>query len=185
MKSVIFVSGVYGVGKSTLCNAVAHKCHLESYSSSDLISDVNGEIYGANKKVKNKISNQNILIERVDQKLKSHNLVILAGHFCILGKEGNVEILPLKTYEELHISSIILLETNPVVIINHLKKRDGKHYSKMLIEEFLHTERSCAKKVSDTLKVPLFIHNMNYSDRDVVENCSFLKEVYGEDTIRY
>lgn len=119
MKSVIFVSGVYGVGKSTLCNAVAHKCHLESYSAGDLISDVNGEIYGANKKVKNKISNQNILIERVDQKLKSHNLVILAGHFCILGKEGNVEILPLKTYEELHISSIILLETNPVVIINH------------------------------------------------------------------
>ena len=81
MKSVIFVSGVYGVGKSTLCNAVAHKCHLESYSSSDLISDVNGEIYGANKKVKNKISNQNILIERVDQKLKKSQLSNISGAF--------------------------------------------------------------------------------------------------------
>ena len=49
----------------------------------------------------------------------------------------------------------------------------------------MQAERSCSKKVSDILKVPLLVHNMDFSDRDVVENCLFLKEVYGEDTIRY
>lgn len=185
MKSVIFVSGVYGVGKSTLCNEIAHKCHIGFYSASDLISEVNGEIYGANKKVKDKIANQIILIERVNEKIEHHNLVLLAGHFCILGSSGNMERLPLEIYEKLHISSIILLEANPSFIINNLEKRDGKQYLEIQIEEFMQAERDCSKKVSDILKVPLFVHNMDFSDRDVLDSCLFLQEVYGEDVIRY
>lgn len=63
MSSVIFVSGVYGVGKSTLCNKLSKKCAINFYSAGDIISDINGEIYGANKQVKNKEYNQEILIK--------------------------------------------------------------------------------------------------------------------------
>lgn len=56
----IFVAGSYGVGKSTLCNALSNTLTIPAYSASDLISNVNGEQYGANKAVKNKDANQDI-----------------------------------------------------------------------------------------------------------------------------
>ena len=67
-KGIIFVAGTYGVGKSTLCDKLSKKLNIPSYSSGDLISEINGEIYGANKVVKDKTANQNILISAVKRK---------------------------------------------------------------------------------------------------------------------
>ena len=49
----IFVAGSYGVGKSTLCNAMSKVLTIPTYSAGDLISNINGEKYGENKTVKN------------------------------------------------------------------------------------------------------------------------------------
>ena len=67
MKGVIFVAGVYGVGKSTLCEKLSKELSIPFYSSGDLISKVNGELYGANKVVKDKSKNQNIISEPVEE----------------------------------------------------------------------------------------------------------------------
>ena len=48
--SVIFVAGIYGVGKSTLCEKLSQRMSIPSYSAGDLISRVNGERYGATKR---------------------------------------------------------------------------------------------------------------------------------------
>lgn len=80
--SVVFVSGVYGVGKSTLCNNLAQKCHIKFYSAGDIISEENGEKYGSNKLVKNKELNQDILIKKISKKLEHEKIILLAGHFA-------------------------------------------------------------------------------------------------------
>ncbi len=185
MSSVVFVSGVYGVGKSNLCDKLSQKCHIKFYSAGDVISDVNGEKYGSNKTVKDKELNQNILVEKISEKLESEKIIILAGHFCILGNDGQVEQLPLDTYSKLQLSSIILLESEPDIIIQNLNKRDGKNYSIKQIEEFLHTERKCAKYIAESLSIPLFIHKMDFSCRDLELNYLFLKETYDENVIGY
>ena len=183
MNSVVFVSGVYGVGKSTLCNKLAQKCRINFYSAGDVISDVNGEKYGSNKTVKDKELNQKILAEKISEKLEREKLIILAGHFCILGNDGRVEQIPLHTYSKLQLSSIILLESKPDIIIQNLIRRDGKEYSIKQIEEFLQTERNCAMHIAESLKIPLFIHNMDFTNKDLEKNYLFLKEVYGENVI--
>ena len=43
---VVFIAGTYGVGKSTLCNNLSSVLGIPSFSAGDLISEVNGEIYG-------------------------------------------------------------------------------------------------------------------------------------------
>mgnify|MGYP003308010611 CR=1 FL=1 len=48
-RGIIFVAGTYGVGKSTLCDKLSERLNIPSYSSGDLISEINGETYGANK----------------------------------------------------------------------------------------------------------------------------------------
>ena len=183
--TVIFVSGVYGVGKSTLCWNLSQNNHLPSYSAGDLISKINGEKYGANKKVNNINQNQDILVDETMNILKNQDLVILAGHFCIMGENGKPEELPTDVYCKLNLSLIILLEANSDRIVNNLKLRDGIQYSKKQMEVFLDAERTCAYKISENLKIPLIIHDMKFDDSDMQKINRLLKEVYGEGIIRY
>lgn len=83
MNGLYFIAGVYGVGKSTLCEKISTILDIPFYSSGDLISNVNSETYGANKTVKDKAQNQNILVSAVNQSYLRYPTMLLAGHFCI------------------------------------------------------------------------------------------------------
>lgn len=174
-KKIIFVAGTYGVGKSTLCNKLGKKLNIPAYSSGDLISEVNGEIYGANKVVKDKMVNQNILISAVKRKLSMNPIFILAGHFCIFNKKGDVEILPEFVYKEMPISKIILLETGIDTIINNISTRDNKLYSSDAIKSLILTERKQAEIISRQLNLPLYIHKMNFDQTDVEKISSIIQ----------
>ena len=185
MNGVIFIAGVYGVGKSTLGQRMSQLVNLPFYSASDLISREVEEIYGTNKKVRDKEYNQKVLIECVNRKMKEEPVIMLAGHFCILGNDNRPERLPSYVYKELNIRSIVLLEAESYEIINNLQKRDNREYSKELIEDLILLERDCAKKMSEDLRIPLKTYVMSFSDADVKNIVKFIKEVYGEDFIRY
>ena len=86
----ILIAGSYGVGKSTLCAALSMASLIPTFSAGDLISNVNGEQYGANKVVKNKEENQDILAVEVNRILAHYDTILLAGHFCIFDKYDNV-----------------------------------------------------------------------------------------------
>lgn len=87
---IIFVAGIYGVGKSTLCERLGLSIGIPCYSAGDLISALNGETYGRNKTVVNKEKNQDILVAAVNDRLQKDTAFILAGHFCIFDKSFNV-----------------------------------------------------------------------------------------------
>lgn len=183
---VIFVAGTYGVGKSTLGQKLSQISLLPFYSAGDLISEVNGESYGANKVVQDKNKNQGILVEAVDNKLQTTPSIILAGHFCIFDKETNVDILPEHIFELLHIQKMVLLETSTERIAENLNKRDGKDYSLEAIETLKETERRQSKKIAKKINVPLLIHEMVFSEVDVLEVGAFLKEeIKDESTVRH
>lgn len=127
----IFVAGTYGVGKSTLCNELSTALKIPDFSAGDLISAVNGETYGANKVVRDKDANQNILASQVKQLLKSTPSIILAGHFCIFDINGNVDTLPSSVFYDLEIETILLLEASASQIIKNLSMRDKKSIPKV------------------------------------------------------
>lgn len=166
-RGIIFVAGTYGVGKSTLCDKLSERLNIPSYSSGDLISEINGETYGANKVVKDKTANQNILITAVKRKLSLNPVFMLAGHFCIFNKSGEVERLPEFVYKEMPISKLILLETDVNTIINNIKSRDNKLYNLDAIKSLVLTERKQAEIISGQLNLPLYVHKMNFDQTDV------------------
>lgn len=172
MNSVIFVAGVYGVGKSTLCNKLSSATGIPAFSAGDLISDINGETYGRNKVVKNAKSNQDILISAVDAKLEKCSHFLLAGHFCIVGKDNEVELLPEYVFSKLHLSQIILLEANALRIAENINGRDHRTYPVQTLERLIACERSQAQRVAKELKIPLTIHSMqfNRSDEEALAN---------------
>ena len=126
--STIFIAGVYGTGKSTMCSTLSKRLLIPAFSAGDLISAINGEQYGANKAVSDKNNNQILLAERVRQLTQENQKIILAGHFCIFSADNDVEVLPESVYPALNISRIILLEADIQTIISNLRRRDGKNY---------------------------------------------------------
>ena len=172
MHNVIFVAGVYGVGKSTLCNKLSSAAGIPAFSAGDLISDINGETYGRNKVVKDAKSNQDILISAVDMKFEKCPHFLLAGHFCIVDKDNEVELLPEYVFSRLHLSQIILLEANVLRIAENINGRDHRKYPVQTLERLIACERSQAQRVAKELKIPLTIHNMqfNCSDEEALAN---------------
>lgn len=163
---VIFVAGAYGVGKSTFCNKVSESLNIPSFSSGDLISEKNGEKYGANKTVKNKENNQKVLINAVKEKIAKSPKILLAGHFCIFDAHNKVEFLPEFVYKELDLSKIILLEADANTIIGNLQKRDNKKYTVENINELLAAESLQAHKIAIELNIPIVTHRMNFNQSD-------------------
>lgn len=164
---VIFVAGVYGVGKSTLCKALSQILKLPFYSASDLISKVNREKYGTNKAVKDKFYNQEILINEINKKLNKYPTILLAGHFCIFDKDNSVDILPKNVFKEMQIEQILLLETDVDRIIYNLKKRDGKQYTSTQILRLIKEEKIMAERVAKENECLLHIHKMEFNENDL------------------
>lgn len=163
----ILLAGIYGVGKSTLGEKLSQETGIPYYSAGDLISEKIGEQYGANKAVSNKIRNQDVLAEIVSELLISREHILLAGYFCIVTQDGQVDLLPESVFYKLGIEKIILLEAPVDIIYMHLAHRDNQCYSLDLLEQLLHTERKSAESISLHLDCPLLIHKMNYNGQDL------------------
>lgn len=164
---VIFIAGAYGVGKSTLCHKLNKLLNIPAFSSGDLISKKNGEKYSTNKEVKDKVYNQQLLIDAVNKTITNSHKLILAGHFCIFNSANDVEVLPEFVYREIHLSKIILLEANADIIIDNLQSRDNKKYSLKAIKMLSDTENLQAQKTAKDLNIPLITHKMKFDESDV------------------
>lgn len=174
-KNVYFFAGIYGVGKTTLCNSLSEKLNCPSFSASDLISKKINEKYGVNKAVTNKERNQEVLINAVNEILDKNPQIILAGHFCIFNKKNEVERLPEFVYKDLHIEKIVLLEDEINVIQSRLHKRDKKSYTLDSLQQLKHEEKQMATLITQTIDCPLLIHQLEFSENDIDRIIRFLR----------
>lgn len=174
-KKILFVAGVYGVGKTTLCNALSSRYNVSSYSASELISACNHEIYGKNKYVKDSKYNQEILVNQVS-KINDESF-ILNGHFCLKAKNNKVILLENEVFNKLNLSCILLLIAPVDVIKENLFKRDKVYYDKEYIEFLLKSEEKQAEKVSDLYNIPLLKYSMEFKSNDIENIIELLKKL--------
>lgn len=175
MNKTIFVAGVYGVGKDYLCNKISEIIGVKKFSASQLISNINKENYERNKDVKNKAKNQIILIKEVHKLLQKYNTIILTGHMCILNKNMSIEELPQEVYDDLEITSMILLKNKTDVIIQNLMRRDKKVYNEILIDEFQRKEEELFAETAKTIKAKSLILDLLYNNSDIERFQKFLE----------
>lgn len=172
----LFVAGVYGVGKSTLCAQLSAALQIPFFSAGDLISKVNGEQYGANKAVTNKFSNQNILAAEVQKQLEVHSHIILAGHFCIFNKDNQVDRLPEEIFQKLKITKILLLEADTEKLLSNLSARDKREYTYQQILELQQAEQAMAQRVSEQIGCDLLSYFMKFDGTDFDKSLSVIKK---------
>ncbi len=123
MTKIVFVSGIHGVGKSTLCNKLFDEFGWKHYSCSDLIKQ-NSDYIESSKLVVNADKNQEALLRGVS--LIEDDTILLDGHFCLLGRELNIIELDMVVFESLSPSIVINVTCDENIILERLNARDGK-----------------------------------------------------------
>lgn len=169
-KKIIFVSGIHGVGKTTLCKKISKNLSLKHYSASQLISNLKY----IDKKVSNVSENQNDLLESINRNFNNEEYYILDGHFCLLDSCGIIVRVPFETFKSLGLKAIIVLVDEEQEILNRLSHRDGKSYNIAFIKKFQENEIYYAKEIAYNIGVPLKIINVNYG---IDEMQSFINSV--------
>ena len=156
---IIFVGGVHGVGKSTLCRKICNEISVVHRSASDLISRITKNKFPLNKCIEGLESNQDILILAIDRYLDTEQYYLLDGHFCLLDRHGEVNDVAISTFIAMSPIAIVLLYDDPAKICARIKNRDNEMCDVQFISKYQDREIALAQKVADALKVPIIKAN--------------------------
>ncbi|NMF86006.1 ATP-binding protein [Nodosilinea sp. P-1105] len=158
-RKIIFVAGVHGVGKTTLCNALATQFEIEHFSASNLIAKEKEEEHFRSKQVGNIAGNQDHLVVAINKYLNDINWYLLDGHFCLLNKDNEITQIPYSTYEGIDPSAILVLIDKPENVHARLNSRDSIRYDLALFRSFQEQEILYAEYVRNKLHIPYLMSN--------------------------
>ncbi|KZL48910.1 hypothetical protein A2T98_15550 [Nodularia spumigena CENA596] len=161
---IIFVGGVHGVGKTTICHTIASRFNIKHFSASNLISLEKEEDHLLNKQVDNVTENQDVLVTAIDKYLNIDNWYLLDGHFCLLNKNNEVTKIPYSTYQAISPSAIIVLIDEPDKIYTRLNSRDSIQHELALLRSFQEQEIDYAEEIRDKLNIPYLMCNASESN---------------------
>lgn len=122
---MIFLTGVHGVGKTTLLSRISKLHPIEIVTASDLIKNAHGDVSNT-KLVSDVDDNQKLLAEAVSAfRDERGDRFILDGHCVLINDRGNYELLPIAVFADLAPSQIIVLTDDARRICDRLRARDG------------------------------------------------------------
>lgn len=151
----IFVAGIHGSGKSTLCKELAPRLKAQYVTASSLIG--RAKPFGSGKAASEIFDNQTILASEIRRLSKAHPRILLDGHFCLLNQAGAIEALPLDVFCQLLITKVVVVTAGASLIHERLLARDGSTHELDVsaIESFQQAELEHAYTVSNALHLPL------------------------------
>jgi len=175
---VVFVGGVHGVGKTTMCEAFVNQYGFIHKSASQLIREEKVEAIANNSKaVQNIDSNQQLLIKAVSRLRKAGGNLLLDGHFAILNSGLEPTALPTEIFGDLAINTIVAIYDEPALIATRIAGRYEKAMNQDEICKFQNLEFKRAKQVSVELDLPfLQLKALDQNGFDKIVNESFRNE---------
>lgn len=163
MKNIIFIGGIHGVGKGTICNEIALKTGSIHLSASQILK---WEEISArdNKLVKNIASTQSSLIKGLENLIRTDEKYLLDGHFCLLNSNGIPSRIDEHFFDQINLKAIAIAIDVVEIIAKRLEARDGKIYDVEVLNELQQMEVEYAKFLSDKYSIPYIeIKDKNYT----------------------
>ena len=152
---IILFSGTHGVGKGFFLEKV--KDHVKQYNictASTLIGKYKSATDMGYKKVGNVKSNQEILITAINKEMCNDSRdLIIDGHLCIYNKDGEIERIPEYFFVETNICNLILLQDDPEIISERLKKRDKREVKAEDIQKMQNEKLTYARQLKEKLGI--------------------------------
>ena len=96
--SIIFVGGIHGVGKSTLCKKACELIGIKYLSASSVLNWAKVNNNQKSKKVQDITQTQDLLINGLKKFITDEKVYLLDGHFCLLNKRSEICKIPVGTF---------------------------------------------------------------------------------------
>ncbi|MFZ8169478.1 ATP-binding protein [Alteromonas macleodii] len=167
-RKLIFIGGIHGVGKSTLCNKLISQLKIPHYSASELITRAQLGLFTKNKTVTNVTKNQDVLLVALNKFVDEHCL-LLDGHFALFDANQEVQLVPLETFASIEPIAMCVLTCNIELALERIAARDGIQHDKSAYEVLSASELANAKSVAKRLNIPLFIHDTSNKTSELVQ----------------
>lgn len=151
-ENIIFLGGIHGVGKGTLCLKIKKELEIEHLTASELLKWTEVNTDPKNKLVADIPSMQDRLIQGLELRVVPTRKYLLDGHFCLFDGLGNVEHIPFATFSKIDPILISILTEEPEIIVQRLTLRDNRPYDLPLIRQMQVEEITYGKWVADQLK---------------------------------
>lgn len=156
-RKIVFVAGVHGVGKGTLCKKIMSFSEVEHVTASDLIRQ--RKELNKRKGVEGLLDNQELLLQSLSELSFVNKTLLLDGHFCLFNSNMEIFNIPIELYKTINISNILLITSKPETIYERILSRDKgdsglelQHISSLQKAEIEH-----ATLISSALNIPLMI----------------------------
>ncbi len=154
--SFIFLGGIHGVGKTTLCEKIFIPEGYHCITASSLIKE-SGVILDQNKQVRDISDNQIILINRLILEKQKYKRLLVDGHYCLINKQDQIVPIDIEVFRNIKPSVFILLKDCASKVVNRLKERDDKKWNQLFLDQFQEIEEQHAKYIAHELSIPLQI----------------------------
>lgn len=163
-RNIIFIGGIHGVGKGTICRSVSKKINIQHISASEVLKwdEISTK---ENKKVENLDNTQLRLLNGLNALIEEEFTYLLDGHYCLLNSEGKPEEISERTFELIGPKKLIVVFENSKEITNRLNNRDGVEYNLKTIENMQKMELKYAKYLSIKLDIPFLKINSKEEDK--------------------
>lgn len=153
--NIIFIGGIHGVGKGTICSKIQREIDLKHLSASEVLkwSEVSPD--PTNKLVKDIPDTQQRLIRGLERVVEPAQRYILDGHFCLFDSNGKVSPIPVETFMKISPILLSVVICDAGIVAERLQARDNKKYDALIIEKMQKIELEHAQLVADKLNVDL------------------------------
>jgi adenylate kinase len=161
-KNIIFIGGIHGVGKGTICKEISLNTGLTHFTASQILKweKISDE---GNKLVENISSTQDRLIKGLKNLIKKDKKYIIDGHFCLLNSNGIPSRIDEDVFDQINPKTIAVVIDDVEKIVKRLEARDGKIYDIKVLNELQQMEIEYAKYLSDKYSILYFeIKDGNY-----------------------
>lgn len=151
--NIIFIGGIHGVGKSTICKVVTDMLEIEYLSASQVLKWREIKTDYKDKKVEDIDYTQDKLIIGLNEIVVSDKFYLLDGHFCLFNNLGEINRVPLETFTSIKPILICTIIGNPNEIARKLSSRDHKQYDPNRLLLMQEEEKSYGDSVAKYLQV--------------------------------
>jgi adenylate kinase len=162
-KNIIFIGGIHGVGKGTICKDISLNTGLIHLTASQILKweEISER---ENKLVENITSTQERLINGLNNLIKKDKEYIIDGHFCLLNSNGIPSRIDEDAFDQINPKTIAIVIDDVEKIVKRLEARDGKIYDIKVLNELQQMEIEYAKYLSDKYSILYFeIKDGNYT----------------------
>jgi adenylate kinase len=160
---LVFVGGIHGVGKSTVCRDLAPRLRARHVTASDLIRRQASLPVTTDKAVIDVDANQQRLVHALVDLRKDHSRIVLDGHFCVLQANHSPTTIPLTVFKAIHPIGLAVVTGELRLIQTRLNDRDGTGYSIGSLEAFQLKEIDHAAFVARSMNLPLLVTDAEHA----------------------